>query len=371
MRYGPNRYSFDDATASKAIYGHGTAFAKSDWYFAWGVPGQWNLFEERDIAKHAQYRRQFQSAYSMSALVEYEPYVDECADLFSQRLEELSRSSSGGDGGGGLPVNMGHWLQCYAFDVIGCITYSKRLGFLDQGRDVGGLITALEHSLVYSTLAGVYSYLYPYLFKLSGLLATATRNEGIGGVGYVVNFTREMIAEHQAAPKALDDDEDGDDNAKVNTSGKARDFLSKFLTRHTQDPNTFTTYHIFQGCGSNMVAGSDTTSISLSATLYYLLKNPACLQKLREEVTKVEHEQEQEQQESEKEITTTTTTTATTTRHITLKQSQEEMPYLQAVIKEGLRLHPATGLPLERIVPPGGATICGRFFPEGVSFFST
>lgn len=29
-------------------------------------------------------------------------------------------------------------------------------------------------------------------------------------------------------------------------------------------------------------------------------------------------------------------------------------------------MHPATGLPLAQVVPKGGATLCGRFFPEGV-----
>ena len=42
-----------------------------------------------------------------------------------------------------------------------------------------------------------------------------------------------------------------------------------------------------------------------------------------------------------------------------------ELPYLDAVIKEAGRLHPSFGLPYERIVPAGGATICGRFLPEG------
>jgi cytochrome P450 len=41
------------------------------------------------------------------------------------------------------------------------------------------------------------------------------------------------------------------------------------------------------------------------------------------------------------------------------------LPYLTAVIKEALRLHAPFALNLERVVPEGGATICGHFFPEG------
>lgn len=45
-----------------------------------------------------------------------------------------------------------------------------------------------------------------------------------------------------------------------------------------------------------------------------------------------------------------------------------QMPYLQAVIKESLRIHPTAGLPLQRVVPKGGVQLAGQFFPEGVSF---
>lgn len=43
------------------------------------------------------------------------------------------------------------------------------------------------------------------------------------------------------------------------------------------------------------------------------------------------------------------------------------MPYLQACIKEGLRMQPVTRLPLARVVPKGGVYLCGRYFLEGVS----
>ncbi len=44
------------------------------------------------------------------------------------------------------------------------------------------------------------------------------------------------------------------------------------------------------------------------------------------------------------------------------------MPYLQAAIQEGLRMHPAAAFPLVRVVPKGGAMIAGKFFPEGVGY---
>jgi cytochrome P450 len=43
----------------------------------------------------------------------------------------------------------------------------------------------------------------------------------------------------------------------------------------------------------------------------------------------------------------------------------KDMPYLQAVMKEGMRLHPAVGIPMPRYVPKGGAEIDGKWFPAG------
>lgn len=42
-----------------------------------------------------------------------------------------------------------------------------------------------------------------------------------------------------------------------------------------------------------------------------------------------------------------------------------DLPYLDACINEGVRLHPPFCLPLERVVPAEGVDICGHFFPKG------
>lgn len=42
-----------------------------------------------------------------------------------------------------------------------------------------------------------------------------------------------------------------------------------------------------------------------------------------------------------------------------------DLPYLDACINEGVRLHPPFCLPFERVVPDGGVTVCGQFFAGG------
>jgi cytochrome P450 len=41
------------------------------------------------------------------------------------------------------------------------------------------------------------------------------------------------------------------------------------------------------------------------------------------------------------------------------------LPYLDACVWEGIRMHPPFALPLERIVPEGGATVLGHYLPAG------
>ncbi|KAK6193521.1 hypothetical protein LQW54_012388 [Pestalotiopsis sp. IQ-011] len=294
VRYGPNRYSFSSLDAGKIIYGNASPFPKSDWYSVWKSPGTWTMFSDQNVRRHAANRRLLQNTYSMSSLVTYEPYVDECADLIGQRLAEMTQ--------GGVEFDLRHWLQCYAFDVIGSITYSRRLGFLDRGDDVEGVMGAIGVMMAYGSLAGVYAFVHPYFFPIMNYLAGSKGS----GRQYVQNFTNDCIAEHQNNPKSLDLDEiDGAG------SGKATDFLTKFYAQHTRDPDTFTTTHIKVACAQNMLQAGEKMH-----------------------------------------------------KNVTFKETQG-MPYLQAVIKEALRIHPATALPLERVVPEGGATISGRFFPEG------
>ena len=44
-------------------------------------------------------------------------------------------------------IDLGEWLEIYAFDVIGELTFSKKMVFLKQGKDVDSMIGSIEGML--------------------------------------------------------------------------------------------------------------------------------------------------------------------------------------------------------------------------------
>ena len=104
-----------------------------------------SLFSMIDEKEHAQQRRCVNSAFSMSALVQYEPSVDDATAKFLDQTEALFVSKN-------AVCDFAEWLQFLAFDVIGQITYSKRHEFVDQGKDIDGMV---------GYLARIFSYVAP------------------------------------------------------------------------------------------------------------------------------------------------------------------------------------------------------------------
>lgn len=155
----------------------------------------------------------------------------------------------------------------------------------------------------------------------------------INSTSPVVNFAKTRITERLNSPK-----EDIASN---------RDFLTRFLEAGKKDPEFLHPQRILSLTTANMFAGSDTTAITLRAIFYYLLKNPETLQRLLKELDENEN-----------------AGLFSDDRLVTWNEVHD-LPYLTAVIKESLRCHPATGLPLERIVPSGGIDVCGQFLPGG------
>ncbi|KAF4929590.1 Pisatin demethylase [Colletotrichum viniferum] len=320
VRIAPGQYSIDSLDAAKTIYGHGSHFAKNEWYVPWGNPALSNLFNELHPKVHSAMRRQVANVYSMSNMVSYEPYVDECTDIFAKRFTECSEN--------GRVIDLGHWFQCYALDVIGKITFSKRFGCLDDGGDPQGVIKALDEVLTFSTTVGVYPKLFPFFFNILKYFGSSGGEPR--GSAYIVQCSIDQVAASRLEEKPKEG---------------PQDFISKLVQMQRERPETIDDAAIQTAGGTNIGAGSDTTAISLSGIMYYLCKNPRTLEKLRKELDDAEAE-------------------GSISNPITFREAQA-LPYLQAVIKESLRLHPATGLTMPRVVPEGGRQLAGSFFPAG------
>ncbi|KAF4333077.1 cytochrome P450 monooxygenase oxidoreductase [Fusarium beomiforme] len=316
VRIAPNEYSIDDPAAAKIIYGSGRGFIKSPWYYASGNPFSSlpNIFVEPNPQIHSQARRKVAAAYSMTNLVQLEPFIDECSAVLKNRLEEFASS--------GATIEISHWMQCYAFEV------GKRFGFLDSGKDIQGIMSSLEQYLVYCSNVGIFSEWHKTLFRLK------MQSKNVSGLTHIGKFANEQLEEKRHEVKQDLRDANG-----------AEDFITKFLRIQAQDPSKITNADIGSVCNMNIGAGSDTTSISLTSIIFNLIKYPKALERLHSEIK--EHE-----------------TQGTISDPIKFSEANQ-LPYLQAVIKEGLRMHPATGLSLGRVVPPEGSTLAGQYFPPG------
>lgn len=90
-----------------------------------------------------------------------------------------------------------------------------------------------------------------------------------------------------------------------------------------------------------IVAGSDTTGITLTYLVWAILKRPQLQSAVEDEVCRLSDN---------------------------LTDAElEELPLLNACIEETLRLYGAAPGGLPRIVPPGGATLGGYYIPEGIT----
>ena len=101
-----------------------------------------SLFSTTDNDFHMQFRRCVNSAFAMSALVQYEPFVDNTTKLFLKQTERLYIDNP-------EKCDFTRWLQFYAFDVIGEITYSKRHGFIEKNEDIDGIVAYLTKLFLY------------------------------------------------------------------------------------------------------------------------------------------------------------------------------------------------------------------------------
>jgi cytochrome P450 len=125
----------------------------------------------------------------------------------------------------------------------------------------------------------------------------------------------------------------------------ADDILSKLIMNNKGDPVGLCTRELLAECSVMMNAGTDTTTATLTNTLYLPTKHPVVFSKLRAELSAAVPED------------------VIVPSYDTLSK----LPYLRPCIEESLRLRPASSFGLPRLVPKGGRMIAGHFISEDVN----
>ncbi|KAH4036417.1 hypothetical protein HBI09_072710 [Parastagonospora nodorum] len=327
VRIGPNHVSVSDAASITDIYGIASKFYKSDCYTLFDVPTKSGLtptvFSVRDNTYHRQLKRPVANAYSMTSLVELEPMTDVCIKILEKKFERFQ----------GQGIDLGEWLHWYAFDVITSITFSNCMGFMESEQDISGIIRAIEGRLFYNSIVGQVPALHKFLLgnrfvsRIANLLPSVRR---LNTTHFIVDFARTQLSRYQTVGSSSDD---------------LKDMLARFKRSNKDGGQAMTSDELLSHATGNILAGSDTTAISLRATFYHLLKIPRTYIKLLAEIDAAH-------------------TRGDLSDPITFAEANQ-LSYLQLCIKEAMRMHPSCGQLLERVVPAGGMSIASVFLPEG------
>ncbi|KAJ6075992.1 cytochrome P450 [Penicillium canescens] len=339
VRIGPHHVSISDPQEIKNIYGLKSGYTKTAFYpiqsITWKGKVEVNLFGTYDEEYHRKLKRPVANAYSLSTLLSSEQAVDSCTELL---VSQLARFADGN-----TPVDFGEWIQFYTFDTVGELTFGMKLGFLDAGSDVDGIIHAIENLLTYASQVGQVPIWHKFLMGNPLLPILLPSMEGWDKV---LSFTLKAVNTVTGRDTGSEEKGKQGDELDLGSLERRGDMLSKWYALKLSEPDKISTRDLVVHLSTNVFAGSDTTAIALRAVFYYLLKSPIKMQKLVLEIESAFVRGQLGQP-------------------ISFQESKNNLPYLQAVLKEALRIHPSVGLLLERYVPPGGAKLCGHHVPEG------
>ena len=195
----------------------------------------------------------------------------------------------------------------------------------------------IHGSARYGAILGVFGEWHIIAFRLLQIL----RPFGAVGIAPIYRLVDNAMANWHQRSKVGDALHTGSKSKSTDSDN----LLSSLLAKHKEDPSTFGIEDVHYHSVPNIFAGGETTGAALTATIYFLYRSPEKLENLRLELKKLKSDK---------------------TTRFSLNELQG-CQYLQAVIKESLRLCPPIGLGMPRVVPKGGLRLAGIDFPEGVS----
>ncbi|KAK3951435.1 cytochrome P450 [Pseudoneurospora amorphoporcata] len=321
VRITPDEVDICDVAAKQIIYTTKEKFVKSPWYQGLvGISGD-NIFTTQNVDAHRRYRRLLSGPLSETSLKTVEPVIRERADLAMQRIEEDIKAKGF--------VDVYKWTMFMATDIIGELAFGESFRCLEHGE-----VTQYIKDLSSIATADAFRTTFPKIVSFIQKHRIPTPIEGINNAVTVGNNLRTYAEQSlQRYHKLVEAD-----------PYQVKPMLfTKVIKAGEEDNLTFD--EIVDNARSYIIAGSDTTAHSLTYLFWSVCKNRKIHARLTEELrTKLPRDD-----------------------HEITDEHLHDLPYLNCVIEETLRLWSAAPSGLPRSVPAEGATLSGYHLPRGTT----
>ncbi|KAI4265999.1 MAG: hypothetical protein L6R38_009019 [Xanthoria sp. 2 TBL-2021] len=219
----------------------------------------------------------------------------------------------------GARVNLTDWLNFFTMDVIGDLAFGEPFGCLEAG-EYHTWVRTLFSYLKGMSLAAAPRY-YPTTEFLFNKLIPKSVIEGQKRHTHYANLRI---------------------NRRLDMKTNRPDFITPFMRNNVNFEN-MSRDEILSTFNFIIVGGSETTATTLTGIFNHLSKNKPVLNRLYDEIRSKYNREED----------------------ITIDSTSQGLPYLEAVLNEGLRIcNPIPG-GLPRVTPEGGDTYCGIYIPGG------
>lgn len=278
-----------------------------------------NIITTNDAKFHLRARTLLSNSFTEDALRAQHTLINGHADTMISQMRAIVNQDRSGKG---ALVNMTDWLNFFTMDVIGDLAFGESFGCLKNG-EYHSWVRTLFSYLKGMSLAAAPRYYPTTEFLFEKLIPKSV----LEGQRRHTEYAHEKI------------------NRRLDMKTDRPDFVTPFM-KNNANYEVMSREEILATFNFIIVGGSETTATALTGVFNHLTKkeNRGIMSRLCEEIR----------------------TTFKKEKDITI-DATKELPYLEAVINEGLRVcNPIPG-GLPRVVPEGGDSYCGFFLPGGVS----
>ncbi|KLJ09232.1 hypothetical protein EMPG_15340 [Blastomyces silverae] len=309
VQLGPNELSFSTAESIDTIYGTGTRFRKAPMYMTMGRPGVLHL---SDPAVHRERRRLLNHAFAKQHIDEMEPVFQNSVRKLVARMERA----------GGKALDMRHWFKMYTLDNAGEAFLGASFGGLDSD-EMPRYVKDFDLFLITWAIKST----FPILAWFVQRIPHPKIKFAFGAEERIYQYGIDRFNEYIQ---------------KYGRVSKRRDLLTKMIGRKGNDPDALADSDIAVEISNLGFAATDTTGTALLYLFWELARNPDLAERLRSELADLP-----------------------VVDGVIQHHSVSNLPFLDALISEGLRAYPPIPAGLLREAPIGGCTINGIYVPGG------